>query len=184
MEYVYHGSNISRLKVIEKRKSTHQKEWVYATPSKALAVIFMGRGSDLYYFLGGRGTEESPIVLVERKPNMFKEIFDLPGSLYYLDSKNFLSNKTGWSAEVVSNQNEQVIKEEYIDNVYDKLIELSNDNNFKLYLYPNRPEYVPLDNSDLIPKIKNWEEKGFDISKFFKLYPELEEKYYTNNKSR
>ena len=183
MEYVYHGSPIRGLKTIEKRKSTHQKEWVYATRNKAVAAIFMGHGSDLNYYLAGNGVER-PLILVERKPGMFKEIFNTSGSLYYLDASHFIPNQTGWSAEVISDSNEEVVKEEYIDNVYDKLIEYSNNNELQLYLYPNRPENVPLDNSDLIPKIKSWEEAGFDIHMFFKLYPELKEKYYSYNKTK
>ena len=178
MDYVYHGSKIKGLKEIKRRKSTHQKEWVYATPSKVLATIFMGNGNDLFYDLSGNGVDK-PIILVERKPNMFKTIFDESGSLYYLDSKNFLSNQTNWSGEVISNYDEIVIKEEYINNVYDELIKMAQNNELQLYLYPNRPKRIPLDNSDLIPKVIDWESKGFNINRFFEIYPELKEEYYS-----
>ena len=46
----------------------------------------------------------------------------------------------------------------------------------KLYLYPSRPNEVPLDNSDLIPKIIRWQRNGFNIDRFYDLYPELREK--------
>ena len=127
--------------------------------------------------MGGKGTKESPFILVERKEGMFKKIFNLSGSLYSLSNKNFLSNKTGWSAEVISEYDEDVIKEENIDNVYDKLIDLNNQKELILYLYPDRPSFIPLDNSDLIPKVKKWKKSGFDIDNFFKIYPELKEKY-------
>ena len=179
MKYVYHGSQKSNLKIITKRKSTHQQDWVYATFSKAIATIFIcNKASDLNYYLGGKGTEFEPFILVERKKNMFKQIFNISGSLYSLSSKNFLSNKTGWSAEVVSTQDEDVIKEEYIENVYEKLVDLNNQKELILYLYPDRPEFIPLDNSDLIPKVKKWERSGFDIDYFLKTYPELKERYY------
>ena len=78
MKYVYHGSNKSNLKVIKPNISTHMKNWVYATPSLAIATIFLSnKGNDLYYYIGGSGTKESPIVLVERKKNMFKDIFNV-----------------------------------------------------------------------------------------------------------
>ena len=32
-------------------------------------------------------------------------------------------------------------------------------------------------NSDLIAKVIGWHKSGFDISKFFEIYPELKEKY-------
>ena len=79
--------------------------------------------------------------------------------------------------EVVSDKEVNIIKEEHIDNVYDEIIRLSNEGKIKLYLYPKRPERIPLDNSDLIPKVKNWEKNGYNIQKFFDLYPELVDKY-------
>lgn len=178
IKYVYHGSSHQGLKKIKKNQSTHGKSWVYATLSKAISTIFISnKGSDLYYYLSGDGTENNPVILVERKENMFKEIFNFSGSLYTLNSKNFTSGKTGWSAEVVSEFDEDVIYEEYIDNVFEKLKELNNKGELKLYLYPKRPPFIPKDNSDLIPKVIRWQKRGINIEQFFKIYPELKEKY-------
>ena len=178
MKRIYHGSVKHGLKIIERRKSTHLKEWVYGTYSKAIAVIFISnKGSDLYYHLSGNGSNNSPVVLVERKKNMFKEIFNISGSLYTLNEKNFISGKTGWSAEVISEFDEPVVAEEYIPNVFEKLIELDSKKEIKLYLYPNRPQNIPLDNSDLIPKVINWYKKGLNIDSFFTIYPELKNKF-------
>lgn len=178
MDYVYHGSSLPNLKIIKPHKSTHKKEWVYATPSKALATIFLSKnGSDLNYSLGGNGLDR-PIELVERKPGMFKEIFSCDGYIYKLPAKTFMSGLTSWSGEVVSTEEVPVVSCEYIENVYDELLRLKEEHKINLYLYPNRPLDIPLDNSDLIPKVRAWEERGSDISNFFSLYPELKEAYY------
>ena len=178
MKYVYHGSNKSDLKVIKPNVSTNMKNWVYATPSLAVATIFLSnKGNDLYYYLGGSGTKESPIILVERKKDMFKDIFNVSGIIYKLNSENFLENQTGWSMEVVSNKDEKVVEKYTIDNVYNELIKLDKQGKLKLYLYPNRPNHIPIDNSDLIPKVIRLEKNGFNIQKFFDIYPELKEKY-------
>ena len=175
---VYHGSIHQGLKIIKRNKSTHGKSWVYATLSKAISTIFISnKGSDLYYYLSGDGTENNPVLLVERKEGMFKDIFNVSGSLYTLSGKNFISGKTGWSAEVISESDENVIHEEHIDNVFEKLKELNDMGELKLYLYPNRPSFLPKDNSDLIPKVIRWQKRGINIESFFKLYPELEEQY-------
>ena len=116
MNYVYHGSSIPNLEVIKKHKSTHMKEWVYACHSKAIATIFLSpMHSDLSYSLSGDG-KNYPVELVERKPGMFKKIFNCSGYIYKLDASNFKENQTGWSAEVVSDTDEKVISSEYIDN--------------------------------------------------------------------
>ena len=114
---------------------------------------------------------------MERKENMFKEIFNVSGSLYTLSGKNFVSGKTNWSGEVISEFDENVLCEEHINNVFEKLKELNAKGQLKLYLYPDRPSYIPKDNSDLIPKVIRWHKRGIDINQFFKLYPELKEKY-------
>ena len=178
IKYVYHGSSQQGLKIIKKNKSTHDKPWVYATLSKAISTIFISnKGSDLYYYLNGDGAENNPVILVERKENMFKDIFNISGSIYTLSGKNFISGKTGWSAEVVSESDEDVIHEEHIDNVFGKLKELNDKGELQLYIYPNRPSFIPKDNSDLIHKVISWGKRGINIELFFKLYPELEEKY-------
>ena len=144
MNYVYHGSSIPNLEVIKKHKSTHMKEWVYACHSKGIATIFLSKqGSDLFYSLSGDG-KNHPVELVERKPGMFKKIFNCSG---------------------------------YIENIYDELIKLDKEGLIKLYLYPNRPDYVPIDNSDLIPKVLRWYKNGFNINNFYNIYPELKDKF-------
>lgn len=177
MEFVYHGINLKGLKVIKPNKSTHRKKWVYATPSEAVATIFLSKkGNDLYYNLYGNGIDV-PITLIERKKGMFKKIFNDFGYIYKIDAKNFKTGLTGWKAEVVSEFEEEVISCRYISNIYDELSKLNKEGKIKLYLYPNRPKNMPLDNSDLIPKVIKWQKNGYDVNNFYELYPELKEKY-------
>ncbi len=177
MKYVYHGSMTADLTIIKPGISTHMKKLVYATPSKAIATIFLSKkGNDLYYSLSGDGTNY-PVELVERKAGMFKEIFNCSGYIYELNATNFKTGLTNWSGEVVSEKEEKVAYYEYIDNVYDELVRLSCNNEIKLYLYPQRPSRIPLDNSDLISKVIKWQENGFDVNIFFDLYPELKDEY-------
>ena len=109
---------------------------------------------------------------------MFKEIFSCDGYIYKLPAKTFMSGLTSQSGEVVSPEEVPVVSCEYIENVDDELLRLKEEHKINLYLYPNRPLDIPLDNSDLIPKVRAWEESGSDISTFFSLYPELKEAYY------
>lgn len=111
MKYVYHGSKISGLKEIEPRKSTHGKEWVYATKSKCIATIFLKNyGSDFTYVLSGKGTKENPAIIVERKPRMFEKMFSNGGSIYTLSGEDFIEGQTSWSAEVVTEKNNMLSK--------------------------------------------------------------------------
>ncbi len=177
MQYVYHGSSIPNLKVIKANESTHMRKWVYACVSKTIATIFLSSsGNDLYYSLSGDRIKY-PVELVERKSGMFKKIFNCSGYIYKLDASNFKSGQTGWSAEVVSEKDEKVLEVEYIKNVYTELVELNKKGLIRLYLYPEKPDRIPQDNSDLIPKVIKWKENGFDINKFYELYPELKDEF-------
>lgn len=181
MKYVYHGSSIPNLKIIRTNESTHMKKWVYACESKVISTIFLSPlGNDLYYSLSGDGINY-PVELVERKAGMFKEIFNCSGYIYKLDASNFKRGQTGWSAEVVSEKDEEVLEVEYIENVYEELIKLNEEGLIKLYLYPERPGKIPLDNSDLIPKVIKWKNNGFDVNRFYELYPELMDKFNSMN---
>ena len=97
--------------------------------------------------------------------------------IFKLNAANFKKNMTNWSIEVVSDKEEKVVDCEYIENVYNELLKFEKEGKIKLYLYPLRPEGVPLDNSDLIPKVIRWEKNGFNIDKFYELYPELIQRY-------
>ena len=177
MNYVYHGSSIPNLKIIKPNESTHMKKWVYACASKAISIIFLSPlGNDLYYSLSGDGINY-PVELVERKKGMFKKIFDCSGYIYKLDATNFKSGQTSWTAELVSDKEEKVIETICIENAYKELIKLNEEGLIKIYLYPERPNRIPNDNSDLIYKLIKWQKNGFDINKFYKLYPELKDKF-------
>lgn len=179
MNYVYHGSSISNLKVIKVDKSHVSRKWIYASASRAVATIFLSKNAnDLYYFLGGSGKPNDPLMLVERKPNMFDRMFHVSGSIYKLSADNFCKNKTGWSTEVVSEEDELVLEERKIEDAYIELLKLNDIHELDLYFYPDRPSFIPIDNSDLIPKVIKWVKNGFDVENFFKLYPELKEKYF------
>lgn len=178
MNYVYHGSKISGLKVIEPRVSTHQQNLVYATKNPCIAAIFLSDGgNDLVYVLGGQGTKEKPAYLVERLPGMFDKIFSGEGSIYTLNGETFSYKEGFWNAEVVSEGPQKVLKEEKVDNILSKLEEYQEEGTLKLYKYPDRPDFVPLDNSDLIEKYIKFYDMGHSnsINQLLTLYPEFTE---------
>lgn len=59
-----------------------------------------------------------------------------------------------------------------------KITELAEQGELQLYRFPNRPSFVPLDNSDLIPKVIKWYNNGFTgvLDSFLTVYPELTDK--------
>lgn len=164
MGHLYHGSSKSGIKKIEPHKSTHGS-YVYATELKELAIIFSGRaGDDLTYSLF-RNFKDEPWQLVERVPNGFETMFNNSSSIYTVKDTTFKDIKTGF-VEVVSDVGVDVLSEEKIENVYQKVEELAEKGIIKIYYYPNKPTCIPQDDSDLIEiEIRQSERKNKEISR-------------------
>jgi len=160
MEYVYHGSPIGGLTYIETKISTHGKNWVYATKDKSIALTFLQKWND---YLFCQTIHDGKHEFTERVPNIFEEIYKgKSGYIYYLDAANFLEGQTSFSPEVVSKQREKVIRFEFIEDSYEKLCEMEKNNEIVLYRYPNKPDYIPHDDSDLIKQTKYFLEHSQD----------------------
>lgn len=164
MGEVYHGSSQSGISKLEPKKSTHGT-FVYATPYKELAVIFSGGcGDDLTYTLY-RESKNEPWKLVERIPNGFDTMFSNSSSIYTLDDLTFKDIQTGF-AEVVSEIGVVPKKEENIENVYNVIKTLASQKKIELYTFPNRPNKIPNDDSDLIQKeINQYHRENRKVSK-------------------
>ena len=164
MDYVYHGSPVGGLTYLEPRHSTHGKSWVYATKYKTIAIIHSQKWND--FIFNESFHSEIQLELTERLPNAFENIYKGKKSyLYYLDSTNFLEGQTSFTAEVVSEKREQILKCKVIEDTYKKLCEMAENKDVILYRYPDRPSYIPLDDSDLVKKAKIFIEYGHDKNK-------------------
>ena len=154
MEYVYHGSKVHNLKELTPHESTHGN-YVYATPLKEIAIVMSAQyGNDTVYTFG-RNNKDKPYDLVERIPGAFDKMFRNSFSLYYLDANDFKDIKTGFN-EVVSDIAVNVLKEEKYDNVYKAILELKEQGLINLYRYPERPDYIPDNDLDIIEKLRRY----------------------------
>ena len=156
---VYHGSPRGDIEVLKPRVSTHQKECIYATDSKAVAMMFMGRGN------GDLDTakiyDKGLAILVERRPGVLEELYNKAGYIYELPGDTFDHYDYLWDPEVISFEKEIVpLKREYHENILGSLRKLAADGLLKLYEYPARPYEIPLDNSDLIDRYISFEKQG------------------------
>ena len=179
MGVVYHGSSKHGLKRLEPRKSTHGV-YVYATPEKVLALNFSSRcGDDLTYDIGRFGSDEKgPWQLVENIPGAFDKMYSNDSSIYTLPDETFKDIHTGFE-EVVSEVGVDVISKEYCENVFEGLLKAEKEGLVKIYRYPNKPEELKTDNSDIIDKWRHYKydmHKEFDkneFDRFVYLHPSL-----------
>ena len=173
---VYHGSPRGDIEVLKSHKSTHQKDCIYATDNKAVALLYMGRGrGDLDTRL--RSIDKKPEV-VERRAGVFDNLYNKEGYLYELDGSTFNHYDYLWSLEVISFEKEiKPLKKIYYSNILAALEEEEKKGNLTIYRYPNRPKDMPIDNSDLIEKYIKFERQGLkgSIDRLLEVYPEFEE---------
>ena len=174
---VYHGSDNGNLEFIRANISTHQKKCIYASENIVVAMLFMGRG------MGDLDTvklyDNGIPILVERREGLLEKIYNKPGYIYELDSTTFSHYDYLWEPEVISFDGElKPIKKVYYDNILDALIKEERNGNIIIYKYPNRPSYIPLDNSDLIDRYIYFEQQGIEraIDSLLEVYPEFEQK--------
>lgn len=186
---VYHGSPISGLKEIIARESTQQGKCVYAATELIYAVMFGGINGMLV------PPKISPKlkIMVERQLNQFDKLKNKKISVYVLDGKNFnLPREHDEEYERTANEDQKVIKEIIIDDVYKYL----KENNVEFVEYKDRIKYgIPSNDEFYIRgilktylwKIKGREEKNIlfgnkHIEIYCNEFPHFSEKiYYLKN---
>lgn len=171
---VYHGSPNGNIELLTAHRSTHQKNCIYATDNRVVALLFMGKGNgDLDERISSIDGKPE---LVERRPGILEKLYNKEGYLYELDGTTFNHHDYLWSLEVISFEKKiKPINKIHYPNILDAIIEEEKKGNIIIYRYPNRPKNMPLDNSDLIEKYISFEEKGLtgSISYLLSIYPEF-----------
>ncbi len=166
MGIVYHGSKHSGLTHFEPHKSTHGS-YVYGTTEKVLALHFSGRsGDDMVYSLGHFDNErDEPYEIVENIPGAFEKMYANSSSIYTFSDETFKDIHTGFN-EVVSEQAVEPLSEEYIENVYDAMMQLAAEGKIKMYRYPDKPKSIEKELSDFTNLLRHYKEAfGKQLSK-------------------
>lgn len=173
-KHVYHGSPDGNIELLIANKGTHQKKCIYATDNKVVALLFTGKGN------GDLDTRISnvngKVELVERRPGVLNSLYNKEGYLYELDGTTFNHYDYLWSLEVISFENSiKPIRKIYYPNILEEINKEEKNGNIIVYRYPNRPNDMPLDNSDLIEKYIFFENKGLtgSIDMLLSIYPEF-----------
>ena len=145
---VYHASQRQGLTRIEPRVGTHGQAWIYAARDLATVSMFLGQHHD--FILASGLTNDMPYIC-ERFAGAFDRAkADVTASIYVLPGSSFQANRTSFDAELVSEVVLTPLLEMRIDNAKTHLLELRDAGKLEIYVYPNRPDVYPSDDSDLI----------------------------------
>lgn len=143
---LYHGSPVSGLKEIIAKESTQQGKCVYAATKPIYSAIFAGvNGMIVSPKISGLNQEE--IFMIERQKNTFDKLKNKKISIYVLDGNNFNPpRKHDEQIERTANENQKVLKEIIIEDVYEYL----KENNVKFIEYKDRTKYGIPSNDDYL----------------------------------
>ena len=142
-EYLYHGSIIPNLKEIKVYNSTDASNSIHASIDPFLALIFaIPSFGQLDFDLR---VVNNQYILTERRKGFLEE-YNRPGYLYCLDSRYF---KQFSGSEFITNRDARVLSCIPIENLLQKILEYQQARQLVIYQYPNKPPYIPKDDSDL-----------------------------------
>ncbi len=182
MGVVYHGSPIPNINELVTNRSTHGT-YVYATHNKDIAIVMSHHCGDNATYSFGRQEKDGPFDLVERMPGVFDKMFSNNFSIYTLNENDFEDIHTGFE-EVVSDHPVKVLSEEKMGNLFDRINKLADEGKINIYRYPDRPEYIPVDDSDLVERMKvrltRMDPKDISIHTFTRwifMHPNLENEF-------
>ena len=133
---LYHVSPVAGLKTLQPRVSTHKVEYVYAIENLVTGLLFGAKWDDFDFILST--DKNGNPVICECYPDAFKSVYQgKTCSVYFLNDEGFQRNKTSWSEELVSENIVQVVEEQVITDLYNRL--LDEEQNYKLIVH--RYEY-------------------------------------------
>jgi hypothetical protein len=126
MANLYHGSSKGSLKIIEPNNSGY----VFATSELAFSLIFSSRERNSLIARWGMNKENIPY-FCERVENIFNTLHKGKSAyIYVLDDKNFFQNDRTWKYEFISEKEEKVLEEIYVEDIGQYLLKMEKENKF------------------------------------------------------
>ncbi|ABX42419.1 hypothetical protein [Lachnoclostridium phytofermentans] len=169
---LYHVSNISGLKSIEPRSSTHGKPYVYAADNFVISLLFGVRQDD-FDFIIDLNNDGVPEIYECYEDALVLHYKEKQCSVYRLKDSGFLKGQTSWDAELVSEHTTYVESETVIKDLYPRLMEEEADDNLIIHRYENTIEYKHLVSMHIVDRLIR-----FNAMKYIE-FDERFQKYYS-----
>ena len=138
---LYHGSTVRNLEVLKPHKSTHGKNWVYATPFRYVALTNIGRDPykrDKYI---ASGTINGRYYIKELKPGALEKAFArVKGTVYTLNDKDFSHKEELCKFELVASKPQYVVAKEEINDVLAELEKYEKDDVIDIIRFEDRED--------------------------------------------
>ena len=151
-ELLFHVSNVSGIRILEPRVSTHGKAYVYAVRNLVTGLVFGARHDDFDFDISTN--EDGKATISECYPNAFEKVFKGKGcSVYLLNDDGFCEGKTGWDVELVCEHAVEVMEEKQILDLYQRLLQEQEEGNVEIHFYEDTIEYKRFVSSHIVDRL-------------------------------
>ena len=143
MKYLYHGSGVSDLRMLDPEGSAGFKKYVYATTYPAFAAIFIDTPSSSLLGTWDVSRNGKPY-FCELVEGIFATHYEnKSGSIYTVDRSLFSKRKEMWAQEYISTERVPIIREEKIPDIKTYMKSLEKKGEFRLVTYAERFQILP-----------------------------------------
>ncbi|MBQ7670413.1 MAG: hypothetical protein IJS45_06815 [Clostridia bacterium] len=167
---LYHASDISGIRRLEPRASTHGVPYVYAIEDKLTALLFGAPKDDFDILIM---TDDGVTEVYECYPGAFEKVYKGKGcSLYEIDGAGFSPGVTSWDAEYVSESAAPVLFEYHIPDIYAELARYEESGELVVHGFSRDAEYLEFIKDELTARIRDFgmTDESMDKDPRFKLY--------------
>ena len=149
---LYHISSIHNLNILEPKVSTHGKAYVYAVDNIVTGLLFGTKKDDFDFIL--RTDEKGRPEIYECYKNAFKQIYTGTScSIYEVEESGFLSGKTGWNSEYVSENKVEVLNEIVVEDLYNKLCDEEKKENLIVHRFKDSEQYKRMISNHIVDRL-------------------------------
>ena len=153
---LYHVSPVSGLTTLQPHVSTHGIGYVYAVENMVTGLLFGVKQDDFDFILFT--DEEGTPVIYECYPDALKSVYQGKNcSVYLLNDDGFQRNKTSWNAELVCENEVQVIEELVIDDLYNRLLDEERNKKLIIHRYEHCTEYRKRISNQIVDRLIRFE---------------------------
>lgn len=134
---LYHGShaNITDSKIKPANKSYENDDYVFGTSDRAFALCYAG--NPWHDGMMNQSYYNGQLTLTEKKPGVFKKIFDTSGYIYTISNSDINKFNPRSPHVFLSNKEVLISDKEKIQNVWEEI----KKSDIELYTYPNKPDW-------------------------------------------
>jgi hypothetical protein len=178
---VYHCSSRRIWGPLKPFSGSHGVPYLYAARDRLMSYLFAvneGRSLGDFSYCPGRNEQTGKVFICERYSGAFEESYKgCHAFLYSLPEESF-KQETPWPEEVVSTQPVTPHVVTPLGEMSEILLEERDRGNIEVYLYPDKPSFIPKGDEDLICRALVWSKTfGSDVlDTFKKVHPALFEK--------